>query len=252
MQLNWTTFLLEIVNFLILIWILKRFLYKPVLEAIARRKAAIDKTLSDAKARQDEARTLEEQYRNRLAAWENEKAQLRTKLQEEMNAQREKMMTALDESLAQERERQRAVEQRRIEELQRQVEEESRTKGAQFTARLLTRLASPDLEAKIVDMTLEDISILPAEQAKAIKAAARDGERAVRMTSAFPLAAGQRSAISQRLQTALDDRVTVDFQEDSRLLSGLRIGIGPWVLHANIEDELQFFAEAMRHESKNH
>ncbi len=48
MELNWTTFALEIVNFLILVWILKRFLYKPVLEAIARRKTAIDKTLSDA------------------------------------------------------------------------------------------------------------------------------------------------------------------------------------------------------------
>jgi F-type H+-transporting ATPase subunit b len=250
-QLNWTTFLLEIVNFLILIWILKRFLYKPVLEAIARRKVAIDKTLTDAKARQDEARTLEEQYRNRLAAWENEKTQLRTKLQEEMNAQRGKMTTALDESLAQERERQRAVEQRRIEELERQVEEESRTKGAQFTARLLTRLASPDLEAKIVDLVLEEISVLPPEQAKAIKAAARNGGRQVRTTSAFPLAATQRGAISQKLRTALDDQVTVDFREDSGLLAGLRIGVGPWVLHANIEDELRFFAEGMRNESEN-
>ena len=49
MELSWPTFFLEIINFLVLVWILKRFLYKPVLEAIAHRKAVIDKTLVDAK-----------------------------------------------------------------------------------------------------------------------------------------------------------------------------------------------------------
>ena len=49
MELNWSTFILEIINFLVLIWILKRFLYKPVLDVIARRRAGIEKTLSDAR-----------------------------------------------------------------------------------------------------------------------------------------------------------------------------------------------------------
>ena len=52
--------MLEVVNFLVLVWMLKRFLYKPVLEAIAQRKAAIDKTLSDAASatgRRESART---------------------------------------------------------------------------------------------------------------------------------------------------------------------------------------------------
>ena len=37
MQIDWTTLVLEIINFLVLVWILKRFLYKPVMEAIAAR-----------------------------------------------------------------------------------------------------------------------------------------------------------------------------------------------------------------------
>ena len=44
-------FVLEIINFLVLVWILKRFLYKPVLDVIARRRAGIEKTLADAEAR---------------------------------------------------------------------------------------------------------------------------------------------------------------------------------------------------------
>ena len=39
MTLSWPTFILEIVNFLVLVWILKRFLYQPILQAIEERKA---------------------------------------------------------------------------------------------------------------------------------------------------------------------------------------------------------------------
>ncbi len=251
MELNWPTFVLEIVNFLILVWILKRFLYKPVLEALARRKAVIDKTLSDAKSRQDDATALEQQYKNRLADWESEKEILRTGVQEEINAQREKMMAGLQESLAQEREKARAVEQRRLNELASRVEEGGRVKSAQFTARLLTRLASAEMEAKIVALVLEDIPLLSAEQVQAIRTAARDGDRSVKVTSAFPVPATQRGAITQRLQTVIQDSVTVEFKEDSRLLAGLRLSIGPWLLHANLEDELQSFTDALRHDSQN-
>ena len=58
MELSWPTFFLEIINFLVLVWILKRFLYKPVLEAVAHRKAVIDKTLADANAKEAGAQAL--------------------------------------------------------------------------------------------------------------------------------------------------------------------------------------------------
>ena len=50
MELSWSTFILEAINFLVLVWILKRFLYKPVLDVIERRKAGIEKIQADAKA----------------------------------------------------------------------------------------------------------------------------------------------------------------------------------------------------------
>lgn len=251
MELNWPTFVLEIVNFLILIWILKRFLYKPVLAAIARRKSAIDKTLADAKARQEDARALEEQYRNRLATWEAEKEQMRMDVQGEIGAQREKMMAALRESLAQEREKARAVEQKRLNDLEARAEEVSRTKGAQFTAKLLTRFLSPEMESRIVTLVLEDIPQLPPQQMHAIRTAVQGGERSIKIISAFPLDLTQRDALARGIHTVVQDHVAIDFKEDSRLLAGVRISIGPWVLHANIEDELQFFADALRHDTSN-
>jgi F-type H+-transporting ATPase subunit b len=55
MEFNLSTFILEIINFLILIWILQRLFYKPLLEVIAKRKQFIDQSLADAKIMQQQA-----------------------------------------------------------------------------------------------------------------------------------------------------------------------------------------------------
>ena len=169
MELSWPTFFLEIVNFLVLVWLLKRFLYKPVLEAIAQRKAAIDKTLSDAQSKEAGAQALAQQYQNRLADWENEKAKLRAGVTEEIGAQRAQMMTALENSLKEEREKARVLEDRRLNELQDKAEEAGIARGVQFTARLLARVAGPELEARLVALAVEDLPLLSNEQIEALR-----------------------------------------------------------------------------------
>lgn len=248
MELDWVTFALEIVNFLILIWILQRFLYKPVLAAIARRKAAIEKTLSEAAARQADAQALEQQYRNRLTDWEREKATLRARLAEEIDAQRTRAMAALQDALDQERDKHHVLEERRVNELRRQIEEQANARGAQFAARLLTRLAAPELEARLVGLVLDDLAQLPEETLQALRAACRDAGHKITVTSAFPLAEPQRRALLQRFMDLARQRVVGEFKENERLLAGLRIAVGPWVAHANLQDELKFFAEATRHD----
>jgi F-type H+-transporting ATPase subunit b len=242
--------LLEIVNFLVLVWILKRFLYKPVLEAIAGRKAVIDKTLSDAHAKEGRAQALVEQYQNRLADWEKETEKLRAGVVEEISAQRAHMMAALENSLKQEREKARVLEERRLNELRNKAEEEGIAKGVQFTARLLARAASPELEAKLVNLALEDLPLLSGEQVEALRSICQQAGLQVKVSSAFTLSPEQRAAIVRKLKEITKDSIAVEFNEDSRLLAGLRIGVGPWVLRANLEDELEFFAGVVRHESR--
>lgn len=248
MELDWVTFTIEIVNFLILIWILQRFLYKPVLAAIARRKAAIDKTLSEAASRQADAQALESQYRNRLTDWEQEKAGLHAELAEEIKAERARLLAAMQNTLEQEREKRRVQEERRLSESRRQTEEQAIAQGVQFTAHLLTRIAAPEVEARLVELVLEDLAGLPDEPLQAMRAACREAGFRMKVTSAFPLAETQRQALLQGFKEATQESVAGEFHEDGRLLAGLRIGIGSWVAHANLQDELKFFAEAVRHD----
>ena len=65
MNFDWTTFALEAINFLILVWLLKRFLYRPILDAVARRQAAVARTLADAEAARVDAARLREEYEGR-------------------------------------------------------------------------------------------------------------------------------------------------------------------------------------------
>lgn len=243
MEIDWVTFTLEIVNFLILVWILQRFLYKPILQTIARRKSAIEKTLADAKARQAEAEELERRYRDRLAVWEEEKAALRTQAEAEAETERARRLEALQQTLAQEREKHRALEQRQLSDRRNQLEQTALAQGAQFAEKLLARFAAPELETQLVHMVLQDLSQLPDDLVQEAHRTPPDAPIQVKIASAFPLPETERGALAQRLRDLLGANCALTHDVDPQLLAGLRIAIGPWVVRANLQDELQFFAE---------
>ena len=103
MELDWTTFGLQVVNFLVLVWLLKRFLYRPVMDAIARRQATIDQSVTDARAAEQRAEELRTQYEARLAETDAAHADRLARLAEEIAAERHDRLTALDAELRSER-----------------------------------------------------------------------------------------------------------------------------------------------------
>lgn len=55
MQFDWWTLALQTINFLILVWLLHRFLYRPVLGIVDTRRAEIDAQYADARKAESEA-----------------------------------------------------------------------------------------------------------------------------------------------------------------------------------------------------
>lgn len=249
MEFNWTTFALEIINFLVLLWILKRFLYKPVMDAVTQRRSAIEKTLAETQAMQVEAEALKRQYQDRLANWEREKAGMRTSMLEELNAERARSMAALQTALEQERERSRVLEQRQAAEMRRTLGEDAMVRAGQFAARLLSRLATVELESRIGEVVLEDLPHLPDEKLQALRAACQQGNSTMKVASAYPVSERQRDAFVLALGNLAGKDIACEFTQDDRLMAGFRIGIGPWILHANLRDELRFFGETTHHGS---
>ena len=247
MEFDWTTFILEIINFLILVWILKRFLYRPVLDVIARRRDGIEKTLADAQHIEAEANRIRQQNEQQLAGWEDEKKTAQARLMAELAATRESKMAALEASISEEAGRRRVLDKRRRGEFERMVEEKGITQGAEFSTKLLSRLASPELEAKLFGLLLEDLHQLRIEDKNAVKEAATEVGLKINVQSVFPLDKNKQDTLSSALAEVAGRKLTVEYSINPELISGYQVDIGPWVLHANLRDELKFFRGVLQH-----
>lgn len=243
MEFSWSTFIFEIINFLILVLILKYFLYKPVLKIIAERKAGIQKDLDDAQTMRDESLKLQQQYGTRLQDWQQEKEQSRNKLHEEIVSERERLMQELNLALQQEKQKAEVIKQRQLKESSKIAQQLALRQGARFAAALLSRLASPELESHLFELLLQDLAALPEGRQEFLRST--DVEQEIIIISGYELTHSKREKLEETLYQLIETRLKYRYQTDPQLLAGLRIVFGPWILHANLQDELQFFTESV-------
>jgi len=92
MQINWFTVIAQIVNFLILVWLLKRFLYKPILKAIDERERKIESQLKDADDRESNAKMEQDEFKKKNEEFAQGKKERMDKAVAETNVERDKLM----------------------------------------------------------------------------------------------------------------------------------------------------------------
>jgi F-type H+-transporting ATPase subunit b len=241
-ELSWSTFLLEIINFLVLVWILKRFLFNPVRKVIARRRMEIDKRIQDTEALQVEAATLKQQYEERLSDWEAEKRQLHQALKQALEAEKADRLSEIAAQVEKERERSRVVQARQQEEWRRGMEETALRQGALFASRLLQAGAGAETEVALIERAIADLEELG--QARIESFQTEQSEKAdIRITSAYPVCAQQQQRLQSQLARLFSAARPIRFEQDETLLAGIRIASGNWLLSCNIKDELRGFAE---------
>ena len=249
MELSWTTFILEAINFLVLVWVLKRLFYVPVKRTISQRRAAVEKTLKDAESTRREAEDLKARYEGRVREWEQEKERQREEFRKELNEERARQLKIIENLVATEREKAEAQEEKQAGERRAKDEKEAMKHAMEFTSRLLSALASPDLEGKIVEIVREHICCAATEDLPGITGL-QSGDRRVpvQVRSAYSLTEPQRSSLSAALKQRLGTNLPVTFDVDRKLLAGLEIAVGSYVLRANLRDELEYFSTDRNHE----
>jgi F-type H+-transporting ATPase subunit b len=243
LELNWSTFLLEILNFLVLVWILKRFLYRPVLDVIARRRAAIENKLAEAEQLHTDADALKDQYENRLSSWQQERQQAMDKLRHEIEANRLQQLGDLKQELAQEEEKIRVAGARKEKQLLREIEQRALHQAAEFASRLLAVAAGPELENRLLDLLLDGLGTMPADQINALGSKWGELPERILVSSAYALADDKRHRLEETLSRVTGLSIPVHYEQEAELLAGLNITIGAWVLQLNVRDELRGFTE---------
>lgn len=243
MELNWSTFVLEIINFLVLVWILKKFLYRPVLAALKQRQEKIEQKLDEAARLKAEGTDLEQQYRSRMEDWDREKQQAQDALNREVQAERVKRLAKLEQELASEREKVAVIEQRHQAEAQQQYQQYAHQQGARFASSLLGMATGPELELRLFDLLLQTFDQLSQEQMAKLRNNCRSAENRISVVSAFPLNDKRKKQLQDKLSQLCEQSIEIEYQENPALIAGLRVILGAWVLHLNIQDELKGFAD---------
>ena len=239
-----TTFVFEIINFLVLIWILQHFFYKPIRNVISRRQTAIQASIDQARTLEAEAQSLRGRYEGRLEDWEQEKAVGRRDFKNEMIAARERALAEIAAELAGEREKAEAIEAKRRVDYQRHYQRLCMAQSARFAARLLGELAGPELEGRLFRMALSRLDALPAATLDGLRIACEATPEEAQVVTAYHLAPDDRVQLQQRLDQVLGMPVRCRYRQDPALLAGLSVTLGPWVFQANLRDELAAFVDA--------
>src|ERR1039458_5091039 len=92
MLIDWFTVGAQALNFLILVWLLKRFLYKPILRALDAREKRIATELADAAAKKAEAQKERDEFQHKNEDFDRERAALLSKAADEAKAERQRLL----------------------------------------------------------------------------------------------------------------------------------------------------------------
>ena len=88
------TILIQAINFLILIFLLSKFLFKPLAKFLADRSAGIEKSLAEAKAAHEAAAKAQAEYQAQMREAQREIAAIREQGQREVEAERQRLLQA--------------------------------------------------------------------------------------------------------------------------------------------------------------
>ncbi len=243
MELNWSTFLLEMLNFAVLVWLLAHFLYKPLQSVIARRQQEVADRLAEAAEREQQAQAQQTQLDNRLKQWEQERQQAREQLRQELALERIHKEQALQQQLEQARQRDEVLLQRHRQTQSHRLEQQALQQGARFAGRVLSSCADAGLEARLIELLLDGLPKLPEEQLMEMRQQVAEQDLRPNITTAFELQPTQHEDLDQALQTLLQHPVSCRFDRDPELIAGIKITLGPWIMQASLQDELVSLTE---------
>src|SRR5690554_6239908 len=152
MEINWFTVIAQIVNFLILVWLLKRFLYKPVLDAIDQRDEKIATQLSDAEHKKAQAEEERSIYVQKNITFDNERTSKLEEVREEVSSEKQHLLEeARKESNALRIKYEESLKQQQ-KDLQDSIKRKTQDAVFSITGKTLNDLANAKLEEQAVNV----------------------------------------------------------------------------------------------------
>lgn len=223
MLIDWFTVGAQIVNFLVLVFLLHRFLYGPIVKVMDEREERIFARLKEAERREAAAEEEEEHYRRERAELAERRRRLLIEAEEEAESRRKELLhQARQEVEALQRHWHQAIEQEKdrfLRELRRRTTHQVYT----VARRALADLADVELERQMVNVFVRRLRELSDEERTALRPAADDPQPALVVNSAFDLTEADRQRIENTVHEVIGNSVAVTFEPGNRLINGLEL-----------------------------
>ncbi len=238
MLIDWFTVVAQIINFLVLVALLKYLLYGRVIRAMDKREERIASRLTDAQERERQAEEEARSYREKSREIDEKRRELLARVEEEADRKRKELVQKVREEVAGlEKGWREALMQERdvfLDELRRHVAREV----CVIARRIMNDLASADLETQVVNTFVMRIRELDKEGRDALPSRAEEMNGRLTIVSAFDIGQDDRRKIREALRNTLEENIDLEFRTSPDMVLGIELRSRDHKLAWTVDDYL--------------
>jgi len=245
MKINWFTLIAQIINFLVLMWLLKRYLYKPILKAIDERENKIVAQLKDAEAKKAEAEKERDEFNKKNETFDRQKKELMQKAILESNVEGQK----LKEQARNEANTLKAKLEKNVQDSQenrnREIAQKIEQEVVAVARKTLGELSSVSLEEQTVNTFIKKIDALKEDEKEKFISTLTSGKNPILVQSAFKLSTTQQNEIQQSVNAVLAKESQFQFKIEPELISGIELAANGYKLSWSISEYINSLEKSM-------
>jgi F-type H+-transporting ATPase subunit b len=225
MLIDWFTVLAQVANFLVLVWILKRFLYRPILNAIDRRDQQVVLALASATALAASAQAKGVEWDAKQHQLDVQREALMQTATAQARAEHDRLVAETRTLCAQQEKD--ALAQRREADARhdREIAQQAQDQAFAISRKALRELATSSLEAAMTEVFISRIKSLDATAQTTLAGALQRAAGSVHVATRFPLSPTQHQTIAQALGEIKKAPVAPLFADAPESLGGIEVSM---------------------------
>jgi F-type H+-transporting ATPase subunit b len=245
MLIDWFTVGAQVVNFLILVWLLRRFLYGPITRAMAERQRGIDEALAQTERSRVAAAAEGERLRMEAERAAAEREDLTRRLREELDTSRRTQLARARAEIDELQARWREAVDREREGFLLELRQRSGRQVVEVARQALRDLADEALEGRVIARFLDRLAELGDDQRRTLIEGARSNGHRVHLRTAFEVPAPARDQLATAIDATLGPGYELRFEVVPTLLGGIELRAGGQAVAWTFDEYLETLEAAV-------
>jgi F-type H+-transporting ATPase subunit b len=235
---DWFTVIAQIVNFLILVGLLRYFLFTPITRAMRERREKIGEDMDQARRREEEAVRMLEDYRRKSLELERMREEIIHAAQEEARKRGDEHLRKVHAQAAAEQERLRDALMLKKRDLAERLRTMALHDAAGMARSTLAGLSGADIEDGLVEVFIRQIGETGEARRSQLAQAMSRGGNSPAVKSSFPLKDDQRRRVTDAIRKGFSPRASVQYERAHGMVLGIEMDVDGYTLRWGVDQYL--------------